>query len=111
MHELKQNKPWFYEEYLGFLDKRKQATMHWVQDSSQSNLDNVNNVRHEASRHFRNKKKEYVIAKIEEFEPNSKIKNIRDLYKGINDFKKGYEHRINIVKDEKCDLFADSYSN
>jgi len=41
--------------------------MHWVQDPSQSNVDNLNNVRHEASRHFRNKKKEYLKAKIDEF--------------------------------------------
>ena len=29
-------------------------------------------------------------AKIEEFEINNKIQNIRDLYRGISDFKKGY---------------------
>ena len=59
----------------------------------QSNVSNQNNVRCEASRHFRNKKKEYLKAKIDEFETNSKIKNIRDLYRGINDFKKGYQPR------------------
>jgi len=26
---------------------------------------------------------------------------------GINDFKKGYQHRTNIVKNEKDDLFTD----
>jgi len=30
LHELKQHKPWFDEECLGFLDKRKKATMQWV---------------------------------------------------------------------------------
>ena len=50
-------------------------------------------------------------AKIEELETNSKMKNIRDLYRGINDFKKGYQPRCDIVKDEKGDLFADSRSN
>ena len=49
-------------------------------------------------------------AKIEELETNSKIKNIRDLYRGINDFKKGYQPRCNIVKNEKGDLVADSHS-
>ena len=44
-----------------------------------------------------------------ELETNSKIKNIRDLYRGINDFKKGYQPRTNIVKDEKSDLVADSH--
>jgi hypothetical protein len=49
-----------------FLDKRKQAKMQWVQDPNQSNVDNLNNVRREVSRHFRNKKKEYLKAKIDE---------------------------------------------
>ena len=40
----------------------------------------------------------------------SKIKNIRDLYRGISDFKKGYQPRTNAVKDEKGDLVTDSHS-
>ena len=70
----------------------------------------MNNVRHEVSRHFRNKKKAYLRAKIEELKTKSWIKNIRDLYRGISDFKKGYQPRCNIVKDEKGDLVADSHS-
>ena len=53
--------------------------MQWIQDPSQSNVDNLNNVIHEVSRHFRNKMKAYVRAKIEELETNNKIQNIRDL--------------------------------
>ena len=60
--------------------------MQWLQDPSQSSVDNLNNVRREASRHFRNKKKKYLKAKIEELENTSKIKNIRDLYRRISDF-------------------------
>jgi len=82
----------------------------WIHDPSQSNVDNLNNVRRDASRHFRNKKKAYLKAEIEELETNSKIKNIRDLYRGIYDFKKGYQPRTNIVKDDKGDLVADSHS-
>ena len=80
------------------------------QDPIRSNVDNLNNVRGDASRHFRNKKKAYLKAKIEELETNSKINNIRDLYRGINDFKKGYQPRTIIVKDEEGDLVADSHS-
>jgi len=110
LHELKQNKPWFDEECLGFLNQRKWAKTQWIQDPSQSNVDILNNVRSEVSTHFRNKKKAYLRAKIEELETNSKIQNIRDLYRGNNDFKKGYQPRCNIVKDEKDDLVADSHS-
>jgi len=56
------------------------------------------------------KKKEYVKAKIDELETNRNIKNIRDLYRGVNDFKKGYMPRTYIVKDEKGDLVTDSHS-
>jgi len=49
--------------------------MQWLQDPNQSNVDNLRNVRYEASRCFRKNKKEE--ANIDEFETNSKIKNIR----------------------------------
>jgi len=62
--------------------------MQWLQDPNQSNLDNLNNVRRETSRRFRNKKKEYLRAKSDEIETNSMNKNIRDLCRGISDFKK-----------------------
>jgi len=70
-----------------------------IQDPSQSNVDILNNVhvRREVSRHFRNKKKAYLRAKIEELETNSKTQNIRDLYRGISDFKKGYQPRCTRV--------------
>jgi len=43
-----------------FLGQRKQAKMQWLQDPSQSN------VRLESNRHFRNKNKEYMKAKIDD---------------------------------------------
>jgi hypothetical protein len=73
--------------------------MQWLQDPSQINIDNQNSVRSEASRHFRNKNKRYMTARIEVLETNGKIKNIRDLCRGIGDLKKGYQPRTNIVKD------------
>jgi hypothetical protein len=78
--------------------------------SKPKTVDSVNHVRHDASRHFRNKKNDYMKAKIEEFETNSKIKNIRDLYRSINGLKKGYQPITNIVEDGKGDLVADSHS-
>jgi len=64
LHELKQHKPWFDKECLGFLNQRKQAKMQWIQDPNRSNVDNLNNVRCDASRYFYNKKKAYLKAKI-----------------------------------------------
>jgi hypothetical protein len=69
-----------------------------LQNPSQINGDNLQNLRRETSRTFRNKKREYLKGKINELETNNKNKNIRDLYRGINEFMKGYQPRINIIK-------------
>ena len=71
-----------------FLDQGKHAKLQWLQDPNQNNIANENSVRDEASRHLRNKKKKYLKAKIDDLETNSKIKNIRDLYRIISDFEK-----------------------
>jgi hypothetical protein len=70
----------------------------------------LNNTRHEDSRHFRNTKWEYLKYKINELVTSSKHKNVRDLYEGINELRRGYQPRSNLVKDENSDLLADSHS-
>ena len=50
--------------------------MQWEQDRNQNNVANPNNVRREARRHFREKKKKYLKAKIQHLETNSNIKKI-----------------------------------
>jgi hypothetical protein len=69
-----------------------------------------NNVRREASRYFRNKTRECLKDKINELAMNSKNKNIRNLYRGMNGVKRGYQPRNNLVKDENGDMLADSHS-
>jgi hypothetical protein len=49
--------------------------MQWLRDPSQINVDNLDNVRRETSRHI--KKKKYLKAEIEKLETNNKTKNIR----------------------------------
>jgi hypothetical protein len=78
----------------------KQAKLHWLQDPNEINCDNLNNVRCEVSRHIKNKKREYLKDKINELATDSNNKNIRDLYRGINEFKRSYQPRNNLVKDE-----------
>ena len=45
LQELKQHKPWFDDECLGFLDQRNQDKMQWEPVPSQSNVDNLSNVK------------------------------------------------------------------
>jgi hypothetical protein len=53
----------------------------------------MENVRCETSRTFRNKRKEYLEEKMNELETDSKNKNLRDLYRLKNRFKKCYQPR------------------
>jgi hypothetical protein len=71
---------------------------------------NLSYVRREASRYFRKKKREYLKDKVNELESYSKNKNIRDLYRGINEVNKGCKPRTNLVKYERGDLLADPHN-
>jgi len=55
-----------------------------VAESKSNKWRYLNNVRYEASRTSRNKKREYLKEKINELEMNSKNKNIRNLHRGVN---------------------------
>jgi hypothetical protein len=48
------------------IDHRKQAKLQWLQNPNQTNGDNLQNLRHETSRTFRNKKREYLKDKIKQ---------------------------------------------
>jgi hypothetical protein len=108
--EFKKHEPWFDERCSKLLDQRKQTKLQGLQDPSEINGDNLNNVRREASRHFRNKKREYLKDKINELATNNKNKNVRDLHREINEFTRGYQARTNLVKDENGELLADSHN-
>jgi hypothetical protein len=72
----------------------------------------MNDIIREARRHFRTKKRQYLKHIISELAKNSKNKNIRYtylfIYRGRNLFKRGYQPRNNLVKDENGDLLAES---
>jgi len=59
--------------------------LQWLQDPNQSNADNLNIVRCEVSAHFRKKRKAFLKAKFDELKTNSKIKNIRSVYRVFHD--------------------------
>jgi hypothetical protein len=70
----------------------------------------VINITRETSRHFRNKKREYLKGKIDELAMNSKNNNFRDMYKGINYLNRSHQPRSYLEKDENGDLLADFHS-
>jgi hypothetical protein len=62
--ELKKHKPWFDQACSKLLDQRKVAKLRWLQDPREITGDNLNNLRREASTHFRNKKRQYMKDKL-----------------------------------------------
>jgi hypothetical protein len=70
-YELKKYKPWLDKGCSKLLEQRKNAILQWLQDPSVINGDNLNNVRCEASRHFRIKRREYLKDRINEPPTNS----------------------------------------
>ena len=83
--------------------------MKFLQDLTQVNRDNYHNQRCGTSPPLRNKKRDYLKGKLSEVETNSKDRSSRDLYKDIRNFKKGYQAKVYIVKNEE--LLLDSNSN
>jgi hypothetical protein len=84
--------------------------LQWIHDPSEIKGVNLYSVRCEASRYFRNKKREYLKDRINELATNSKNKDIRYLYRGINEFKRGCQLRNNLVNYENGDLLVDSHN-
>jgi uncharacterized protein YaaR (DUF327 family) len=82
--KFKKHKAWFDHVCSELVDQRKQDKLQWLQDPSEINGDNLKILRREAGRYFRNKKREYLNDKINKLAANSKNKNFRELYRGIN---------------------------
>jgi hypothetical protein len=64
------------KECSKFLDKRKQINLQWLQNQSQNIGYHLNTVRHEISRTFRNKKREYRKERINELEQTVRTKTL-----------------------------------
>jgi hypothetical protein len=107
---LKKHNPWFDEGCLELLNQREQAKLQWLQDPSEVNGDNLNNIKVKPAGISGIRKREYLKDRIDELATNSKNKNVRDLYRGIIELMKGYQPRSNLEKDENGDLLADSHN-
>jgi hypothetical protein len=59
-YELKKRKSWLDEGCSKLLDQSKRIKLPWLQNPSEINGDNRNNIPRETSRRFRNKKREYL---------------------------------------------------
>jgi len=58
----------------------------------------------EAHKIIRNKKKLYIKNVIESIEEEQKYNNMRKMYQTINQFKKGSQHTLNMIRNKKGEL-------
>jgi plasmid stabilization system protein ParE len=80
--------------------------LQWLQDTRKINRCNLNKKPADIS----GIKWEYLKDTINELATNTENKNIRDLCRGINGFKRDYQPRNNIVRDENGDLLVEFYN-
>jgi hypothetical protein len=71
-----------------------------IQDQTEEDFTNV---RRDTCRNSKKKKRDYMKTRV-----NSKNKNIRETYKGINEFKKGYQPRAYVIKKHGDTIVADT---
>ena len=83
--------------------------MQQLQYLNQGNVENLKNVRRELL-DISGKKEGISERKVDEIKISSTIKNTRDLSKGNTDFKRDYQSRPNVKKDQNGDLVTDSCS-
>jgi hypothetical protein len=98
--EFKQHKPWFDEKCSELLDQRKHDTLKLLQNPSQTNEENMNDVRRETNRTFREKGRNIGKKKLMCLKQSVKIKVSDTYYVGIHKFMIDYQTRTNLMKDE-----------
>jgi len=102
------NKPWFDEECVKIVKVRNEARIAWLTQNMAETRNKFLNIRQAAHNLFKNKKRQYLKRKIEEIEENCQSGNVRGMYMGINNFRKGFQARTEMVKDENDNLITDS---
>jgi hypothetical protein len=81
-YELQQHKPWFDDECSKLIDRRKRAKLQWLQNQSQVNRDDMDNVRLKLVELSGPKKREYLKNKINELEQTVR-KRVLEICTGV----------------------------
>ena len=103
-------KLWFDQECSQLANTRKQAKLLWIQNPNERNVEDFSSVRCYSCRTLKKKKGDYMKAKVNWLEENSKNKIILEIYNGINEFKKGYQPRAYVIKKQDGTILADTSS-
>ena len=80
----------------------KKAREKWLIPGRRENEEQeYHHKRKEAHKVIRNKKKVYMKNVIESIEEDKKHNNTRKMYQTINQFKRGYQHKFNAIRNKK----------
>jgi len=90
------------EECKIAIEKMKKARKKWLIKGRRENEEpEYHHTRKEAHKIIRNKKELYIKSVIKSIEEDQKYNNTRNMYQTINQFKKGYEHKFNMIRNKK----------
>jgi deoxyribodipyrimidine photolyase len=98
---------WYNEECKIAIEEMKKAREKWLMKGKRENEEQeYHHKRKEAHKIIRNKKKLYIKSVIESIlvEEDQNHKNTRKIYQTINQFKKGYQHKFNVITNKKGEL-------
>ena len=80
----------------------KKAKKQWcIKGKRENEKQEHHQKRKEAHKINRNKKKLYIKNVTEPIEEDEKHKNTRKMYQTISQFKKGYQHKFNMIRNKK----------
>ncbi|XP_063911999.1 putative autophagy-related protein 11 [Zophobas morio] len=98
------NERWFDKECEEELEKRTTLRLKVLKNETEENLIAYKEQRKICKRLLREKKRKYKERQLDEIEENYKIKEIRSMYHGLKQEKKGYQSSSVFYKNEKGEL-------
>jgi hypothetical protein len=104
----RKDKPRFDEDCRKSVEKRRECKLTWLQVKDEGSHQVFSDAAKATGRSIRQKKAAYLKGKINEIETNSQRNNVRAMYIGINSHRKGFQARLNVVRNEEGNLVADA---
>ena len=101
------NQEWFDQECINIINKKNEAKQKLLQRNTRINSENYCELRREAKRVCRRKKREMILKRIETIEECNTEKAYRKFYKEVNWFRKGFQPRLNICKDKNGEILSE----
>ncbi|KAI5735643.1 hypothetical protein M8J77_020880 [Diaphorina citri] len=104
----KRNEEWFDDECRKMIEKKNNARRKMMNVNTRNNAETYRDLRREAKKILKAKKRNALKQKIKEIDELSKENEQRKFYAAINRMKKGFQPRINTCKDVNGEIITDN---